>query len=218
MAHKFVAMLVSDSVQSSYTAIGTVWPHLGATVLKVLIGLLWGTWIGVPIGVFMGSFKGFGRFLEPSVGVARVIPVTALGALFYRVFGMGDATNVAMVTYATSLLMVVGAVEGIRATENTEIVEAAKLDGASAWGLIRHITAELALPQIYANIRVSYQLGIVLMIVLEQYSHYGLGAVLYKAQLAYRVDEAWAIIVLLGILGFAVDYGLRRLRPWLISW
>jgi NitT/TauT family transport system permease protein len=222
VAIKFFSMFVSDSLWSSgHGTGGTIWPHLGMTLLRVFIGLLYGTVIGVPIGILMGSFKSFSKTLEAPMGMARAIPVTALGGVFMWLFGLGDVAKFAMVTWVAANLMAVGAIEGIRASENSEVVEAAKLDGASNWQLIRYITTDLALPQIYANIRVCYQIGIVVIIVLEQngaISRQGLGALLFNSQMGYRVDETWAIIILLGMLGLAVDYGLKRLRPWLIPW
>ncbi len=219
---KFALMFFQNALFQMKDGGATIWPYLFATLWRVARGLAIGTLIGVPLGILIGTFKRFEQAFDSPIALARAIPVTALSTVFCFLFGyFGDLTKVIMVAYATSLLMMVGAAEGVRTTMKSEYVEAARLDGATSWDLIRYVTGYLAIPQIYANIRVSYHVGMIVTVVTEQFgviSAYGLGSGIYNAQYSYRITEVWVFILLLGLLGLGLDALLKGLRPKLITW
>jgi ABC-type nitrate/sulfonate/bicarbonate transport system permease component len=79
--------------------------------------------------------------------------------------------------------------------------------GATKWQIFRWAVVPDALPHIAAGIRVCASLSLVLVIVTEMFlgASSGLGRVIYDAYLAYRIPEMYVVIILLGLLGFALN-------------
>jgi len=220
---KFFLMLFRNELFATRLSEGTsIWPLAAATLWRLVRGLLLGSLIGLPLGILIGVSRNAEKALDPFIGFARAIPITALSIVFMMMFGfVGDTSKIAMVAFASLLLITVGAAEGIRGVISMEVVEAAKLDGASGFDLVRYVIVPLAMPQIYANLRVSYHVGMIVVIVVEQMgaiSELGIGAGIYDAMSLFRTSELWAIIAFLGFLGMALDWGMKRLRQILMPW
>lgn len=197
----------------------SVWPHLFATLRRMFIALCISVAVGIPTGVVIGSFRTARESLDPIVAFFRAIPVTALTSVFLLIFGFGDSLKIAMATFSCSLLLTVGASEGIRNTEQ-EIIDAARIDGANDWDLIRHITFWTAMPHIYANFRVAVEMAAVLIVVTEMFigGRNGMGYVISNAHAVYDIPEMWATIILLGIVGITIYSSLERFRVKFIPW
>jgi ABC-type nitrate/sulfonate/bicarbonate transport system permease component len=76
-----------------------------------------------------------------------------------------------------------------------------------------------AMPKIFAGLRVSLSLGLVLMVISELVgATNGIGYKLVDFQRSYDYPEMWAYIVLLGVLGYCLNSALlageRRVFAW----
>ena len=76
-----------------------------------------------------------------------------------------------------------------------------------------------ASPKIFAGLRVSLSMALILMVVSETFGSFdGIGFSLYQAKQSYLLADMWAWIVLLGALGYAFNTTLlwaeRRALAW----
>lgn len=171
------------------------------------------------MGIAIGSFQIVDESLTPLISFLRAIPVTAYTSLFLFMFGF-NGIKAALATFGCTLLISIGATEGVRNTSQ-ELIDAAQLDGANKWQLIRNVTFWTAMPHIYTNMRTAILLAAVIVIVLEQFiggSSLGLGGQIRNYQQVYKRGLEYAVLIYLGFLGIGLNLGLKKLRKLLITW
>lgn len=179
-----------------------------ATAYRALLGLLLSIIVAVPLGLLCGRFPSLYEFLELPADFFRSIPSSALFFLFILFFGIGDASKVAVVFYGCSLIMLVNTVYGAKPTrEKQDRINMLRSFGASPWQVFYLAVLRDALPHITAGLRVCASLSLVLVIITEMFlsATKGLGRQIYDYYLAYRVPEMYAVIIALGLLGYAVN-------------
>lgn len=210
------AKAVTCSITSEWKDV-CLWPHLYSTLLSVSISFTMGFLLGAGLGVIMGSCVLVENALASPINFLRAIPVTALGTVFLAIFGI-DSWRIACAVFGTSLVIAVGVWEGLKNCPQ-EIVDAAQLDGAGKIDLLRHVTWYLALPFIYANVRIALSLCLVLVVVGEMFmgGKYGMGKMIFNAQYSYNIPLAWAGIIILGLIGSGINRILDKLKPYFID-
>lgn len=192
-----------------------IYSDLGATLLRAGVGLILSVVIGVPIGLLFGRTRWLYQFFELPIDFFRSIPSSALFFLFIFVFGVGEAAKIAVVFYGCSLVMLVNAVYGaIPTRDKQDRIDMLRSFGATPWQIFRFAVAYDALPHVLAGVRVCASFALVLVIVTEMFltASNGLGHRIYDYYLSYRVSEMFAVIIILGITGFATNRVLLALE------
>lgn len=194
-------------------------PHLGITLYRTIIGLLGALIIGVPVGVIMGYWLPIYQIFEFIIDFFRSLPATALFPLFMLWFGIGDKARISLVTFASSLILLVYSYYGVRHSK-IEKREVAKIMGASSLQILKKVILPEALPEIIAGIRISLSLALVLVVVTEMFvgAEKGLGVLIYNARYTYRIPEVFAVILVTGVLGFCLNKLVTFIEQKKIHW
>lgn len=200
----------------------SIYLDIVATTYRAALGLFLSGIIAVPLGLVFGRFNRLYELVEFPTDFFRSIPSSALFFLFILFFGIGDASKVAVVFYGCSLILLVNTVYGARPTrEKQDRVNMLRSFGATSRQVFYLAVLPDALPHIAAGLRVCVSLSLVLVIVTEMFlsAGRGLGRQIYDYYLAYRIPEMYAVILLLGLLGFAANklsaLSERRTAFWL---
>ncbi len=99
-----------------------------------------------------------------------------------------------------------------------DVLDAARIDGAGRWALLRHIELPLALPGILAGLRTSLALSITGAVVGEfVVSDRGLGGLLTLASAQFNSALVFATMLMLALLATML-YLLVRLIEWRVSY
>jgi len=193
-----------------------------ATSYRALGGLALSFIFAVPLGLLFGRLPGLYAFVELPVDFFRSIPSSSLFLLFVLFFGLGDAAKIAVVFYGCSLILLVNTVYGARPSrEKQDRINMLRSFGANPWQVFSLAVLRDAIPHISAGVRVCVSLALVLVIVTEMFlsAANGLGRRIYDHYLAYRVPEMYAVIIVLGLLGFCANrFSLlveQRITFWL---
>lgn len=179
-----------------------------ATTYRALFGLALSAVFAVPLGLIFGRFPKLYAFFELPVDFFRSIPSSSLFFLFILIFGIGDTSKVAIVFYGCSLILLVNTIYGAKPTrEKQDRINMLRSFGATRWQIFCLAVLRDAVPHIMAGLRVCVSLSLVLVIVTEMFlgATSGLGRQIYDLYLAYRVPEMYAVIALLGLIGFAIN-------------
>jgi osmoprotectant transport system permease protein len=147
--------------------------HVQLTVLSVGFGLL----IAFPLALLCVRFR---RVYGPVIGVTGVlytIPSLALFALLLPITGLSAATAVIPLTAYTLLILIRNMVTGLRGVP-PEVRDAAEGMGYSPTGRLLRIELPLALPAIFAGIRIATVTIIGLVTVTALIGQGGLGQLL----------------------------------------
>ena len=197
-----VRALVVEVSSSSF------WLDLGATVFRALAGLAFSSLIGLPVGLALGRSTAFYNHLKLPIDLVRSIPAATLFPLFILVFGIGHLSKIAVAFFGCVFILLMGALYGARETPETrKRVALMRSLRANKYQIFRLVIFPGALPSILSALRIATSIALVLVIVTEMFlgSNDGLGKRIYDAYLAYQVPSMYALLLLLGLLGFALN-------------
>jgi NitT/TauT family transport system permease protein len=198
---------------------GTLLVHAGATLRRAAIGFVVSLAIGLPAGLLIGRVPLAARLLEPTIDFLRSIPPTALLPLLILIFALGDGSKLAVVVYGCSLVILVNAAYGARHVKSLRLASARVLGLVPTQRFLWIVLPESA-PQIFAGMRVSLALALVLVVVSEMFggTRTGLGAVIIDASNRYDMPACYAAILLTGIIGYFLSRSLVAVERRILHW
>jgi NitT/TauT family transport system permease protein len=202
-----------EYAKSGELAKNTAW-----TLGRLVIGCLIGGVPGTLIGLAMGMNRWVRAYFQPVIALLYPIPKIAILPLLYFIFGVGEQAKWAAIAIGVFFLMVINTEAGVRQ------IEPIYLDVARAYR-IRPVSFYFrvllpgALPNIYAGIKLSIGIAIVLAVAAEfQLTRVGLGFAIFNAQQLLDVDRLYAALVAVSLLGCILTYGLDLTERWAIPW
>ncbi len=198
---------------------GTIFPDIAATLYRTVAAFLIGSSIGVLVGLVMGYYKRVYSALEFIVDFFRSIPATALFPLFLLFFGIGDEAKIAAVVFATSFIVVVNTMYGVRhrSQVRTNFARTLKIEG---FDLFKKIILPDAAPHIFAGLRVAISISLIVVVVTEMFigTTFGLGRRIIDSQLVYNIPEMYAAIIITGIIGYLINWFVFFVERKKIHW
>lgn len=188
----------------------------GATTLvESLVGFALGAVIALPIGYAVARSRTLAAALEPYLAASQAMPAVALAPLLALWLGYGLPPVAALCALIVFFPAAVNTTLGFR-TLDQEVVDAARLDGAGAWSLLRYIEAPMALPVTLAGLRASLTLSITGAVVGEfVLGDQGLGGLLTIARGNFDAPLEFATLIALALMATAL-YGAARLIEWFL--
>ena len=186
---------------------GSIFLDVTATLLRMLGGLGLAILFGVPAGILLGYSLRLYRSLEVLIDFFRSLPSAALFPVFMIIFGIGNTTKVLIVAFASTLIMLINSIHGVKACSQSRIMVARACQATSLQVLLKVIFWQ-ALPDIFMGIRVCISISLVLSIVMEMFfggTDRGLGAAIWWAQNSYRISDLWAVILITGVTGYCIN-------------
>ena len=196
----------------------TLWDHTSASLWRVMRGMFFGTLFGVPVGFAMGLSSRARGFFDTPVEAFRPIPPLALIPLFVLIFGIGDASAVPLLIFASLWIMVIAARSGVQAANLSKVRDAYSL-GASKTQVLFRVLLPNALPELFTGFRVALGVSWGTLVAAEIIgSPDGLGAMIFAARPFQRLDVMVVGIVVIAVLGVLMDVVLRWLEGKLIPW
>ena len=200
---------------------GTLLAALRATAVRVVLGLLIGGLAGATLGLLMGASRRLARLLNPLVAAVHPIPKLALLPLFMVFFGLGETPKVVAISAAAFFPMLLSTMAGVRHIAAVHF-DAARTYGASKWQLIRHVVIPGSVPMMLSGLRLAANIAFLSGIAVEMVaSKNGLGAQVWLAWQVLCLDELFATLVVIAVVGVSVNVILRRvshrIAPWLTA-
>lgn len=195
-------------------AAGNLLPSIGRMLLGWAIAAL----AGIAFGVAIGRLPLLADLTEPVVHFARAVPPPALVPVFLFVFNIGTPMELAAIIFGVIWPVLLNSVEGARHVHpgHLETARAFRVPPASR---LTRIILPSAAPKIFAGLRLSLALALVMMVVSEFVgSTDGIGNEMLKDQSLFNVPGMWGVIAVLGLLGMLLNaaFGLveRRVLAW----
>lgn len=194
------------------------WYHTWITVQEILIGFAFALVGGIVVGVVIGEIPIVDRAVSPFLIAMQVLPKVAIIPLFILWMGFGLSAKVAVAAIFAFFPIVAGTRAGIRSVDPGHLDLAATLR-AGRWQRLRFVVFPSALPSILTGMEVAVVLATVGAVVAEYLAgSEGLGWLAVTSLNALHVDDLFAVIILLAIVGcviYAAVAGLHRLLvPW----
>lgn len=196
---------------------GTLWGHIGSSLMRVSIGFLLAVSIAIPLGLCMGRVDRVYNTLNPLVQILRPISPIAWIPLSILWFGIGNASPIFLIFIAAVFPMIVQTATGVHTIEK-RYLRAADNFGVSRSKLYRQVIIPAVLPDLVVGMRISLGVAWLVVVAAEMIAlHSGLGFMIMDARNAgNRYDLVITGMIIIGFIGLLLD-GLMRLLEGLNS-
>jgi nitrate/nitrite transport system permease protein len=185
--------------------------QLQASLGRVMKGFALAAIIGIPLGLFMGASKRAWKATNPIVQILR--PVSPLAWFPIWLVAFSDAKKAAVfVIFITALWPIVVNTAAGAASVPEDHRNVARVFKFSRWAYVRHVLVPDSMPSIVTGLRLSMGVAWMVIVAVEMLSGgTGIGFYVWDAYNASNLAGVTAAIVLIGIVGLALDMAFLRL-------
>ncbi len=196
----------------------SLFENIGWSLLRVIAGFLLGCLVGIPLGYAMGLNSWVRGWFDPVVEFMRPIPPLALIPLIIIWFGIWETGKISLLFLAALWIMTIAARAGVSGINIAKIHAAYSL-GASKMQVLIHIIIPNSLPDIFTGARVAMGVCWGTVVAAELVAaEKGAGKMIIAASKFQQTDVVIMGIILIGIIGFAIDVLMRKAESHLIPW
>lgn len=191
---------------------------LTPSLLRLLAGYSIAVTGGVLAGVALGLSRTARLATEPVIEFLRALPAPALIPFALLLFGTGDNSKIFIIALGTVWPILLNTIDGVRGIESQQL-DMARSYRIPASARLAHIILPAATPRIFAGMRTSLSIGIILMVVSEMVASVnGLGYFVLESQRGFAIPEMWTGIVLLGLIGYILNWLFLRVEARFLFW
>jgi len=215
--HRAVTLWLSGPPSRLFLS-GSVFQDVIPSLLRLLGGWALAVLVGVPLGILIGRSRNLSDFLNPALQFLRAIPGPALIPVFIILLGTESTMRVTLIAFGCVWPILLNTIEG------TRTVDPVQLDTVKAFRMPHHarlwrIVLPAALPKIFAGMRVSLSLAVILMVVSELVaSTSGIGYRIQNAQIMFLLTDMWCGIVLLALIGYTLNWLFLKFEGRVLGW
>ncbi|MFF4410946.1 ABC transporter permease [Streptosporangium sp. NPDC001559] len=174
--------------------------------------------VGVVFGVLLGRSVVLARFVDPLVHFGRAVPPPMLLPLLIPLMSIGTPMQLTTIVFGVVWPVLLNTVEGARYVDRQH-VETARVFGFSRGQRLWRVILPSATPKIFAGLRLSLSLALILMVVSELVgSTNGIGFQLRDAERAFDPPGLWGSLVVLGLLGYVLNLAFFTAERRVLSW
>jgi ABC-type nitrate/sulfonate/bicarbonate transport system permease component len=188
------------------------------SLFRLLAGWSLALACGITLGTLIGRSRWISELLDPSLQFLRAIPGPALVPVFILLLGTESTMRIVLIAFGSVWPVLLNTIEG------TRTVDPVQLDTASAFKLPRRallwrIVLPAAMPKMFAGIRISLALAVILMVVSELVaSTNGIGYRIQNAQIMFLLTDMWCGIVLLAFIGYVLNRLFLKIEDRALDW
>jgi NitT/TauT family transport system permease protein len=197
---------------------GQLQQHLSASLTRSVIGFGVALVAGIGLGLVVAWYDGLREFLTPLLELFRNTAALALLPVFVLLLGIGEASKISIVAYASFFPVLLNTIAGVR-TVDPLLVRAARSLGLSSLQLFQKVVLPSAVPTIFTGIRMGGTASILVLIAAEMVgAKAGLGYLIVNAQSSFQIPDMYAGILTVSVFGLLVNLLLVRLERHFSRW
>src|SRR5262245_14020727 len=185
---------------------------------RAIVGFALAAVVGVALGVLMGRSSIAAACLGPIFSGTYPVPKIALFPIFIYLFGIGSLSKVLLIFLECLYPIVVTTHAGSRAVNRVLVWSAANM-GASRARILWSVVVPATAPFVFAGFRVAMPIALIVVIITEMISSAdGLGYLAMYSLASFKTDRMLAIVIVIALVGVALDRLVVRLRNRLVFW
>ena len=197
---------------------GTLWNNLSITLWATLLGFCIGCVVGFTLGLLFGRFTTVAEVFDPYITAIYSIPKIALAPLFIIWFGIGIESKVAVSAAIVFFVIFLNTYSGVREV-NPLYVNTTRIMGGTEASVLRHVIMPSAAAWVITGLKVSVPYALVGTVIGEfMSSNRGIGYLISQATGLFNTTSVYAGIIVLAIVGAAINVGLKYLEAYVLRW
>jgi len=197
---------------------GQLFVHILKSMQRVIIAFVVSCVLAIPLGIAIGWWKRFEDMVDPLMEILRPIPPLAWIPLGILWLGIGDTQNIFIIFLGIFFPVLVNTISGVKAVDKNLIWAALTL-GANQRQIFREIIVPGSLPFLMTGLRVGLGVGWMCLVAAELVaSTRGLGFMIQDARYLLLTERVILGMLVIGLLGYAMDRGMRYLQWLLLPW
>jgi len=190
----------------------------GASIVRVLLGFMYGTIAGIVIGILTGLFSKVNKALAVIFGVLRPIPTIGLVPLMILWFGIGETSKVIVIAIGTFWSVLLNTQAGIEAAD-PKLIEVAHILEKDKATVLTRVILPSALPSVFTGVRLGIGNAWKSVVAAEMLAATkGIGHMIEYARELAQPAKMFVGILTVGIVGLLIDVCIRVLQKKLIRW
>lgn len=195
-----------------------IWAHALATLIRVLISWLIGSFLGIIVGLLMVRSRLIESALSPVIEGLRPVPPVALIPLVIIWFGIGDSGKIFLTSLACFMVLVVNTVVSAR-NVNPVYIQAAKSLGATETKIYLTVVLPAIVPELLSGFRIGIALAFAIAVAAEfMGAEYGIGYLIMQASRTLNTEVVVIGTFIIGIEAFLIESLLKVCSDYITRW
>ncbi len=198
---------------------GKIFVDLNESITKVAKGFLVGITAGFLLGTAMGLSSTLEKLFGPLFNAVRQVPILGWIPVLILIFGLTELAKIIFIALGAFYPMTLNTFDGCRQLKK-EYLEVARVFEFNKPRLLWRFILPSALPSILSGIRVSMSEAWMLVIGAEIFfkTRGGLGDMMWEAKTRVQMDIVFITILIIGLIGFILNYVMKILENRLLRW
>jgi NitT/TauT family transport system permease protein len=190
-----------------------LWADIGDSLRRVAVGFGAAVILGIPLGLTLGWYPALNQVCNPVLQILRPISPIAWIPVAIIFFGIGDNAATFLVFLGAFFPIVVACVSGVSSVPSI-YRRAGRNFGLSPAQILTRVVFPAALPQILIGLRIALGIAWLVVVAGEMIAvDSGLGyLVIDSRNSGKRYDLVVAAMLLIGLIGLALDMGFRQIE------
>jgi len=190
-----------------------LWQDIGSSLGRVAIGFGAAALLGIPLGLSLGWYPAANQVVNPVMQILRPISPIAWIPVAIIFFGVGNYAAVFLIFLGAFFPIVVACVNGVSNVPSV-FRRAGRNFGLAPTQVLARVVFPAALPQIIVGLRLALGIAWLVVVAAEMVAvDSGLGyLVIDSRNSGKRYDLVVAAMLMIGVIGLALDLGFRRLE------
>lgn len=192
--------------------------NAGVSLVRLALSFSLALAVGVPLGFAMGLNRAVFEILDLAIELLRPVSGIAWIPLGLFLLGVGEELPTAIMFYGAFFPIVINTIVGVRSV-NPSLVQAARVLGVGRAAIVRHVVWPAALPNVLVGARLGAGSAWMAMVAAELIgAPSGLGFAIEWYRELLMTPKVFAFLIVIGVLGYLFDRGLRALQRQLTPW
>jgi NitT/TauT family transport system permease protein len=197
---------------------GSIYLHLGVTLIETLLAFAIGTLLGLIFGLWLALAPTASTLADPYIKAMNAMPRVILAPIFAVWFGLGIASKVVFGITLVFFIVFFSVYQGVKEVSPVVLANARML-GASGKQLLRYVYLPSATSWVFSSLHTSVGLAFVGAVVGEYLgSARGVGYLIHQAEGVFDIDTVLAGILVLTLFALVLDFIVTRIENRLLVW
>ncbi len=185
--------------------------HVLVSLKRILVGLGFALLIGVPVGLLVGLSRAAEAATSPAFQFLRMISPLSWMPIAVMVLGVGDKPIYFLLAFAAVWPILLSTAAGVRSLDPAWLQLSRSL-AATRWETLVHVVIPGVIGHVLTGLRLAIGIVWIVLVPCEMLGvSAGLGYFILDTRDRLAYSELMAMVVIIGLLGFALDWLARAL-------